>query len=189
MAKILIVGDSQSVNPGAVARRALQDHGHTVNMVSNTGRGPYDYVRIPSLWAQYTNAVTTFHPDIVLLIFGHNDSPNENLRNALARMKSSVTPKVLLTGPPLYIDPAAQRDGEAVKAIHASVFGTDFFDAYPYTATTLEHQAPTPTFPNGNPHFTLAGARPWGTAIAAEIERRLAGSSGGGGGGTTLGPR
>lgn len=185
MAKVLIVGDSQSVNPGAVAKRALMAHGHQVQVVSNVGRGAYDYVRTPELWAQYTGAVNTFRPDIIMLIFGRNDAPNANLRRALGEMKTRVRPKVLLTGPPLYADPAGQAEGLAIKAINAEVFGADFFDAYPYTATTLEHQASTATFPNGNPHFTLRGATPWGEAIAAYIESRLAG----GGGGSSLGPR
>lgn len=187
MAKVLIVGDSQSVNPGAVAKRVLIGHGHQVMVVSNVGRGPYDYVRMPELWAQYTNAVNTFHPDLVMLIFGRNDAPNANLRRALGDLKTRVRPKVLLTGPPLYLDPAAQAEGQQIKAMSAEVYGADYFDAYPFTATTLEHQASTPTFPNGNPHFTLRGATPWGEAIAAYIERRLAGM--GAGGGTTLGPR
>jgi lysophospholipase L1-like esterase len=177
MAKILIVGDSQSVNPGAVARRQLQAHGHTVRVVSNTGRGPYDYVRMPDLWAQYTGAISSMQPDIIMLIFGHNDAPNANLRRALGELKTRVNPKVLITGPPLYADPAAQAEGQAIKAMNAAIYGVDYFDAYPFTATTLEHQAPTATFPL-NPHLTLAGAQTWGMAIAAEVERKLAAPGG-----------
>jgi len=182
MSKVLIVGDSQSVNPGAAAKRKLQEHGHTVQVVSNVGKGPYDYVRMPELWAQYTGAVNTFRPDIIMLIFGHNDAANANLRRALGELKSRVRPKVLMTGPPLYADPVAQAEGMAIKTMNAEVYGPDYFDAYPYTATTLAHQAPTATFPL-NPHFTPTGAQPWGFAIAAEVERRLAGGSG-----TSLGP-
>lgn len=192
MAKILIVGDSQSVNPGAVAKRVLQSHGHTVRIVSNVGRGPYDYVRMPELWSQYTGAISAFGPDIIMLIFGHNDAPNANLRRALGELKTRVRPKVLMTGPPLYADPAAQAEGQTIKGMNAEVYGADYFDAYPFTATTLPHAPPTATFPL-NPHFTMAGATPWGEAIAGEIERRLAAgggaASGGGGGGTALGPR
>lgn len=191
MARILIVGDSQSGTPGNAVRLKLQSLGHTVQKIENDGKGPYDYTRMADLWNAYTSAVQSFQPDIILLIFGHNDAPNDNLRNALARMKSAVHPKVILSGPPLYADPAQQAIGAQVKAIHASVFGPDFFDAYPYTATTLPHQAPTATF-NPNPHFTAAGAAPWGNAMADEIVRRLASlppSTGGGGGGSILDPR
>lgn len=192
MARILIVGDSQSVAPGDVAKRRLQSLGHTVMVLSNVGRGPYDYVRTPSLWSAYTGAVTSGRPDIVMLIFGHNDTPNENLRRALRQMKSAVHPKVLLTGPPLYADQAAQVEGRAIKAINQAEYGADYFDSDPYTATSLEHQAPTATF-NPNPHFTMRGAQPWGNAIADEIVRRLGSGGGvvttdGGGGGPPAGP-
>jgi hypothetical protein len=172
MSRVLIVGDSQSGAPGSVAQRKLQTLGHIVQKVENDGRGPYDYVRMPDLWAQYTGAIAAFHPDIILLIFGHNDAPNQNLRDALVRMKQNVRPKVVLSGPPQYADPTAQAHGAQVKAIYSSVFGSDFLDAYPFTSTTLPHAAPTAAFPI-NPHFTLAGAEPWGTAMADEVHRRL----------------
>lgn len=173
MSRILIVGDSQSGNPGAVAKRKLEALGHTVQKIEHDGKGPYDYVRMPDLWNEYTSTVQSFRPDIILLIFGHNDAPNDNLRNALTRLKQAVHPKVLLSGPPQYADPAQQAIGLQVKAIHSSVFGGDFIDAFPFTSTSLPHQAPTALF-NPNPHFTLAGADPWGTAMADEVQRRLA---------------
>jgi len=173
MSRILIVGDSQSGNPGIVAQRKLEALGHSVQKIENDGKGPYDYVRLSDLWNSYVGAVNSFRPDIILLIFGHNDAPNDNLRSALTRMKQSVRPKVLLSGPPQYADPAQQAIGDQVKAIHQQVFGGDFIDAYPFTSTSLPHQPPTATFPI-NPHFTLTGAEPWGDAMANEVQRRLA---------------
>lgn len=172
MSRVLIVGDSQSGNPGLVAQRKLEAMGHTVQKIENDGKGPYDYVRLSDLWNSYINTVHTFNPDVILLIFGHNDAPNANLQNALVRLKQSVRPKVLLSGPPQYADPAEQAIGEQVKTIHQQVFGGDFLDAYPYTSTSLPHQPPTATFPI-NPHFTLDGAQPWGSYMAEQVQQRL----------------
>lgn len=167
MAKILIVGDSQSVNPGKAAERKLKLLGHETKRVSNTGMGPYDYVRIPDLWNQYTSAVLSFHPDLIVLVFGSNDPPNKNLRDALRKIKNSVKPKVILTGPPRYADPTHQANGEQIRVAYAAVFATDYFDSYPYTSPSLSRA------PDGL-HFTLTGAVPWGEAIANEAARRVA---------------
>jgi len=172
MSRILIVGDSQSGTPGAAAQRKLLTLGHTVQKIEHDGKGPYDYVRMPDLWSEYTNTVASFRPDMILLIFGHNDAPNQNLHDALVRLKQAVRPKVILSGPPQYADPTQQAIGDRVKAIHSNVFGSDFIDAYPFTSTSLPHQAPTANF-NPNPHFTPAGAEPWGSAMADEVQRRL----------------
>lgn len=167
MARIVFAGDSQSVVPGGIAEEILRSAGHQTLRVSNTGKGPYDYVRMATLWSQYTQAVRSFNPSLVVLIFGSNDSPNQNLADALRRLKASVKPKVILSGPPRYPDAAQQKRGEKIRGIYVSAFGEDYFDSYPHTAESLSRA------PDGL-HFTRSGARPWGQALAAEVQRRLA---------------
>ena len=166
MSKILIVGDSQSVNPGSAAEKRLKTLGHETKRVSNVGMGPYDYVRFEDLWKQYTSAVAKFSPDLIVLIFGSNDSPNKHLSDALAKLKKSVKPKVILTGPPRYPDPEHQTLGEKIRVVYASVFATDYFDSYPFTDPKLARAA-------DGLHFTVKGAVPWGEAIADEAVRRI----------------
>ena len=165
MKKILIVGDSQSVNPGAAAERKLKALGYETKRVSNVGMGPYDYVRIADLWKQYTSAVDTFHPDLIILIFGSNDAPNKNLKEALTKLKNNVKPKVILTGPPRYPDPEHQALGEKIRVVYAGVFTTSYFDSYPYTDPKLSRAA-------DGLHLTVSGAATWGAAIAVEVTRR-----------------
>ena len=98
MASIQIVGDSQSGNPGFAARTALSALKHRVHILRNDGKGPYDYVRMPELWQSYREAVRKSKPDLMVLIFGTNDAPNDKLADALAKLKSSIAPKVILTG-------------------------------------------------------------------------------------------
>lgn len=167
MASIVICGDSQSVYPGTVAEGVLRKAGHHVVRVSNQGRGPDDYVRTPALWNAYLGAVRDMKPDLVVLLFGTNDPPNERLRAALKKFKADVLPKVILSGPPLYPEKEQQAKGEATQAIYREVFGEDFFDAYPHTPLTIPRDAK-------GLHFSLKGARQWGEAIAAEASRRLA---------------
>jgi len=167
MSKILIVGDSQSVNPGSAAARSLKALGHEVQRVSNVGMGPYDYVRLSALWREYTAAVTKFTPHLVVLVFGSNDSANKHLFDALRQLKNRVKPKVILTGPPRYPDPEHQERGEKIRAVYISAFGADYLDSYPHTDPKLSRAA-------DGLHFTVKGAVPWGEAIADEVLRRLA---------------
>lgn len=166
MAKVLIFGDSQAGTPGAAAESKLRAAGHQVQRITNPGKGPYDYTRFPSLWEQYTGAVRAFQPDIVVGFFGSNDEPNENLANAVARIKQAVRPKVLLTGPPQYPAAASQQRGAAIREIYAQSTGGDFIDAYPFTDPSL------PRTPDGL-HLPAASAAPWGHAVADEVQRRL----------------
>jgi len=166
MSKILIVGDSQSVNPGKVAARELKTLGHTVRSVSNVGMGPYDYVRLPNLWAQYLDAVRDFKPDLIVLIFGTNDAPSSHLDSALARLKSGVKPKVILTGPPQYPDADRQTNSEKVRSHYQAAFGADYLDSYPYTDVSLPRDAL-------GLHFTAKAASGWGVAIAHEAHKRV----------------
>jgi len=153
----------------------MENLGHTVTTIRHDGKGPYDYVRTPALLNEVTSTLASFRPDITLYIFGHNDMPNERLRGAVARLRALATPKSIMTGPPLYADAASQELGAAVKEIQQSVFGPDYFDAYPYTQRTLPRE-PSASSPRPNPHFTLAGARPWGEAMARETLLRLTGA-------------
>lgn len=160
MSKFLIVGDSQSVWSGTFAERRLFSKGHTVRRISNPGMGPHDYVRISSLWNSYVSAVRNFAPDLILLIFGSNDSPNEKLRESLSTLKTSVKPKVFLSGPPQYEEEKQQEKGQALRKMYGEVFGEDYFDSYPYTSLDLPRAS-------DKIHLTPMGARAWGEALAA----------------------
>ncbi|MDX2093695.1 MAG: SGNH/GDSL hydrolase family protein [Kofleriaceae bacterium] len=162
-----IVGDSQSVFPGGVAERELERLGHTVRRLSNTGKGPHDYVRTPKLWTAYTSLVRSTEPDGVLLVFGSNDAPNAHLEKSLQTMKGAVRPKVLLSGPPMYPDPEHQKYGAAIREVYMRVFGEDYIDSYPHTGVELS-RAPDKL------HFTKAGAETWGVAMAAALVQRFA---------------
>jgi len=166
MGRIVICGDSQSVFPGRVAAKVLEDAGHTVVRVSHEGKGPDDYVRTPALWGEYVGAVRDTKPDLVVLLFGTNDPPNARLRSALIKFKRDVAPTVLLSGPPMYPAPEQQARGLETKAMYEEVFGADYFDAYPFTPLTIPRDA-------RGLHFSFAGATDWGQAIAAEVARRL----------------
>lgn len=165
-----VAGDSQSVNPGAVAVAALQKQGVIVRRVSNVGMGPYDYVRMPTLWKQYKDLMSRLGPkDLGILIFGSNDAPDQHLLDALKKMKAAVKPKIILTGPPQYPDPTHQVLGAKIRDVYMKAFGPDYFDSYPYTDVTLPRAG-------DKLHFTYEGAKPWGEAIAAEALRRLRGA-------------
>lgn len=168
MASIVICGDSQSVWPGIVAEGILRKAGHTVVRVSNEGKGPDDYVRTPALWNAYLGAVRDAKPDLIVLLFGTNDPPNERLRAALTRFKKDVLPTVILSGPPLYPGAEQQAKGEKTQAMYRAVFGDDYFDSYAHTPLTIPRDAK-------GLHFSKKGAEPWGQAIAQEVERQLAG--------------
>lgn len=183
MANVLIIGDSQAGNPGAAAKRELQARGHTVTHIYHSGQSPSVYAnKSGALWAEYSRNARG--KDVVLLIFGHN--PARNLEAALTTLKRDVAPPVLLSGPPMYTTPDDQAEGAAIRDINMRVFpGNRFIDAWPSTPVSIPRASP------GNPHFTLAGATPWGRAMADGVERFLAGAPpiAGGGGGSSLGPR
>lgn len=177
--RVLIVGDSQAAGPpGQHADAKLRAAGHETLRIGNSGRGPYDYVRMPELWAQYTGAVRDFRPDVILLVFGSNDAPGTSLLNALTRMKQAVVLPVFLSGPPRYPASDAQARGASIKANYQSVFGARFIDAYPYTDPSL------PRAPDGL-HFTREGGRLWGESVA---DRLLDAARGLPPGGAALGP-
>lgn len=166
MSNIFVVGDSQSVNPGQVATRKLRLAGHSTQRISNVGMGPYDYVRLESLWNSYVRGVSSFKPNLIVLIFGSNDAPDKNLGPALLKLKNRVAPKVILSGPPQYPDPKHQEKGAQIREVYQSIFGVDYFDSYPYTSTSLARAG-------DGLHFTVKGSTPWGEAIADEVIRRL----------------
>lgn len=163
---VVLIGDSQSVNPGRVAEKKLEALGYRTSRLSNTGKGPYDYVRLPNLWRGYLETIRIQNPTLIVLIFGTNDAPNDLLRDALKKLKNSVRPKVVLTGPPLYPGAEHQANGLKVQAIYREAFGDDFLDAYPYTPLSIPRD-------KLGLHFTLRGAETWGAAIADEVVKRL----------------
>lgn len=191
MANILIIGDSQAGNPGAAAKRELQDRGHTVTHIYHSGQSPSVYAnKSGALWAEYQRAAVG--KDVILLVFGSN--PSRNLEAALTTLKTDVRPPVLLSGPPMYVVPEVQARGAEIREVNMRVFpGNRFIDAWPSTPLSIPRAA-TPAGRPPNPHFTLAGAAPWGRAMADGVERFLAGApptptTAGGGGGSSLGPR
>jgi hypothetical protein len=187
MAKILIVGDSQAQGtPGSYAQRKFEAAGHTVQRISQPSCGPIDWssdevsagCRTPGLWSRYTNAVRTFRPDAVLLIYGSNDF-GSRLQGALTQMKNRVAPPVYMSGPPMYPEADRQRLGEQIREANRTVFGARWIDAWPHTPLSLPRDAL-------QAHFPGEAGRPWGEAMADAVMRGMAG---GGGGGTALGPR
>lgn len=166
MAKILICGDSQAGNPGAAMERRLKELGHAVTRISNVGKGPYDYVRLPELWSQYSTAARSEAWALIWLIFGSNDVANQKLEHALAKMKSSVRPKVCLSGPPQYPAAESQARGAAIREVYMRAFGADYFDSYPFTGVERARA-------KDGLHLTPTGAEAWGLAMAAEAVRRI----------------
>ena len=161
------MGDSQSVEPGKKAEKILLEHGYNVRRLSSVGMGPYDHVRMPVLWNRYISCVRTFKPDLIVLIFGTNDAPTHNLDTSLEKLKSSVKPPVILTGPPQYPSSERQAIGLDVKRRYQSAFGEDYLDSYPHTSTDLVRD-------RLGLHFTSVSASAWGEAIAKEVLRRTA---------------
>lgn len=169
--KVLIMGDSQAAGPpGSHMEQKLTQAGHRVQRVGNPGKGPYDYVRLPELWSQYTNAVASFAPDVILLVFGSNDPASRSLESAMRQIKDRVRPRVYYTGPPRYADPEAQSRGQGIKDIAQRVYGASrYIDAYPFTGPEAGRA------PDGL-HFTRAGGEPWGQGAVNELLRREAAS-------------
>lgn len=165
--KVLVVGDSQAAGPpGMHMEQKLVAAGHQVQRIGNPGLGPYDYVRMPNLWSQYTTAVNSFSPDAILLVFGSNDLASRSLEDAMGQLKSRVRPRVYYTGPPRYAAADAQARGESIKAIAQRVYGTSrYIDAYPFTGPEAGRA------PDGL-HFTRAGGEPWGQGAVNELLRR-----------------
>lgn len=176
MARILIIGDSQAGNPGAAAKAALEALGHQVTQVHNDGQGAVAYVRSADLWNQYTqNAARS---DLVLLVFGHNDSAGTASRTALQRMRTGVHPPVWMSGPPLY--PPTSRStssgqpspevGAALRTQNQQIFGSRYIDAWPYTPASLPRDA-------AGWHLTLSSAQAWGDAMAQAVNRGASSST------------
>jgi len=192
MAKVLIVGDSQAqgrIGPGYFAEKKLQAAGHTVRRVANHGKGPIDYVNTPTLWSAYTQAVSSFRPDVIILIYGSNDF-GSRLSGALTRMKNAFPQPVWMSGPPQYPDPDRQALARTIRTTNEQVFGARWIDAYPFTPLSIPRDSPM------RAHFPGEGGRPWGEAIANTVMRSLPGAGthadepvpDGGGGGAALGP-
>lgn len=174
MSNVLIYGDSQAGTPGNAAAAALRAAGHRVTVIHNDGKSPIVQARDP-YWSQYVQAARS--ADVVLLIFGHNSLATQQTKTALERMRNGVRAPVLMSGPPMYAVPEDRAEGDALRTMNAQVFGARYIDAYPHTTLNLARVSPT------NPHFTAAGAAPWGNAMAAAVQRFLAG-----GGASPVGP-
>jgi hypothetical protein len=173
MAKILIVGDSQAQGtPGLYAERKFRAAGHTTRRISHHGKGAIDYVSTPALWSEYTGAVQSFAPDVVVLIFGSNDF-GSRLDDALIRMKDAVRQPVWLSGPPRYPAPDRQRLGETIRSTNQQVFGSRWIDAYPFTPLSIPRDSL-------QAHLPGEGGRPWGEAIADAVMRETTSAAPGG---------
>jgi len=170
--KILIVGDSQAQgSPGLYAERKFQALGHTVRRISQQTCGPIDWTSdsahrgcaTSGLWSRYQDALRSFAPDVVVLIYGSNDS-GPGLDDALSRMKNATSAPVWMSGPPQY--PVAERQalGERIKAVNQRVFGSRWIDAYPHTPLSIPRDSL-------NAHLPGEGGRPWGEAIAESVLR------------------
>lgn len=172
--KVLVVGDSQAeggYGPGFFAERKLRAAGHTVQRLAQHGCGPIDWssdavsagCRTPGLWSRYVNAVNTFRPDKIVLIYGSNDS-GSRLDDGLRRMKNGVRPPVWMSGPPMYPAADRQRLGETIRATNHEVFGDRWIDAYPFTPLSIPRDSL-------QAHLPGEGGRPWGEAIADAVMR------------------
>lgn len=177
MSQILIWGDSQAGTPGTAAANALRAAGHQVTVVHNDGKSPIAQTREP-YWSQYVAA--SRNADVILLIFGHNSLATPATKTALLKMRNGVRPPVLMSGPPIYAVPEDRAEGDALRTMYAEVFGARYIDSYPSTGLNNPRVSAT------NPHFTAAGAVPWGRAMAAGVQSFLANPSPFGGG--SLGP-
>jgi hypothetical protein len=211
MAKILIVGDSQAQGtPGYYAQRKFEAAGHTVRRISQQSCGPVDWssnevsrgCQTAGLWSRYTGTVSSFRPDIIVLIFGSNDS-GPQLDDGLIKMRDRVQPPVWMSGPPMYPAESRQRLGASIRAINQRVFGARWIDAWPHTPVSLPRDHPEEIVRSA--HLVGEAGRPWGEAIAEAVMRGTAtpsggggsggggggggGSRSGGGGGSSLGPR
>jgi len=185
MSKILIVGDSQAQGtPGLYAQQKFEAAGHTVRRISQQSCGAIDWTSnevsrgcgTAGLWDRYMSAVTSFQPDLIVLIFGSNDM-GSGLDDALLKLKNRVRPPVWMSGPPMYPLEPRQQQGLVIKATNQRVFGPRFIDAYPFTPLSIPRD-------HLNAHLPGEGGRPWGEAIADTVLRTLSA----GGGGTSLGP-
>lgn len=174
MSKILIVGDSQAQGtPGSYAQRKFEAAGHTVQRISQHGCGPIDWssdavsagCRTAGLWSRYTNAVNTFRPDAVVLIFGSNDF-GSRLDDGLRRMKNGVRPPVWMSGPPMYPAEDRQRLGTNIRSTNRTVFGGRWIDAWPHTPLSLPRD-------DLQAHLPGEAGRPWGEAIADQVMRGI----------------
>lgn len=190
MARFLIVGDSQAQGtPGLYAQRKLEAMGHTVRRISQQSCGAVDWssddvsrgCNTAGLWSRYVSAVNSFRPDVIVLIFGSNDT-GSLLDDALLKMKNRVRPPVWMSGPPLYPLAPRQAVGLGIKAANQQVFGSKFIDAYPFTPLSIPRDSL-------NAHLPGEGGRPWGEAIASAVLRGMTGAADAGGGGdVALGP-
>ena len=168
--KYLIVGDSQAEGtPGRYAEEKLEAAGHTVQRIHQHGCGAVDWSGSPSsncasygLWDRYREALRSFNPDQVILIFGSNDW-GTSLPEGLRRMKQAAGNRpVWLSGPPRYPDTSRQLLGEGIRQANRRVFGDRWIDAYPTTPLSLPRD-------RLRAHLPGEAGRPWGEAVADAV--------------------
>jgi lysophospholipase L1-like esterase len=157
---VLIVGDSQAAGaPGVTLEQALREAGAQVRRIGHVGHGAYDWTRMH--WNEYLNALQS-RPDKVILVFGSNDPPSASLERAMRMFRSSPT-EVYYAGPPRYDRrPDLQERSVGIRDLAKTVFGDKHLDAWPHTG------ADVPRASDGA-HFTTAGGRVWGEAIARQL--------------------
>jgi lysophospholipase L1-like esterase len=158
--KVLIVGDSQAAGaPGATLERLLAGAGAQVRRIAHEGHGAYDWLRMH--WDEYLGALQ-WKPDKVVLVFGSNDLASSNLERAMRAFKSSPS-NVYYAGPPRYDQrPDLQERAASIRALAQSVFGSRHLDAWPHTGRSVPRAG-------DGAHFTAAGGRMWGEAMARQL--------------------
>jgi hypothetical protein len=165
--RILILGDSQAAGPpGQILEGLLEGLGHTVMRIGMSGQGALDWRR--SHWGRYKDALASFRPDDVILVFGTNNRASAELELAMKAFSDSA-PKVWYAGPPQYAEPSRQAIGSDVRLLAKRVFGWRYLDAWPYTGPAV------PRRPDGV-HFNPDGGRIWALGILERWGRGGTGS-------------
>jgi len=158
--KILVVGDSQTDGPpGQWLETTLRNAGHHVIRSGHSGHGAYDWTRLH--WPEYRSLLSSLHPDHVIMVFGSNDVADARLEGAMRKFQAESAPAhVWYAGPPHYEDDETQQKGVQIRTLAKRVFGSAHLDAWPYTGPGVPRSGVNKV------HFTSAGGRVWGEAIA-----------------------
>lgn len=167
--RVLIIGDSQAAGPpGQKLEAVLRAQGVPVMRVGYSSQGPYTWTQ--QHWTEYRNALASFQPTDVVLIFGTNEAASSRLQAALQQFRSSWS-RVWYAGPPQYPTlPDQQAISTGVRQLASSVFGTRYLDAWPFTGVGV------PRASDGE-HFTLDGGLAWATGMLGELTARLNGTT------------
>jgi hypothetical protein len=142
----------------------LRANGVATNRIGYESHGPYVWTQ--QHWPEYQQALRSFQPTDVIMIFGTNEGASSRLDAALRQFKSSAA-RVWYSGPPRYDRvPEQQGISAEVRQLAARVFGNRYLDAWPYTGTAAQRT------PDGL-HFTIDGAASWAWGMASDLADRL----------------